>query len=601
MLVRFKNNLDISGRPRGFPTKTRHELAECACWIAGLHYNIVVSEASEEMNYKRRNIVAAGVLAIPCALFCLNFACAVPAEAEPSPEEADQFSDNVLSALALLRTARLTDNSDLTCKAEIFLDDCITAEIKAKNPPELKDQLLQVKRGLASLCTEQPPTKSDARALELKLERELTRLLEKRKADKVGNAAALVAPVSAAVLGFVLGALGMTGLTKRRKASADSPQSSEPVKAPVSAPDPRIQRSITQSYSMIDEILPLASASRDLAYFDNVPMGLVSVNDDGTIRSANARVAAMIGAKVSQLTGKSITAYLSLDQQTFGNSDRYAELRRSFSSGTSEGWLKNTEGQLVPVDLSSADFAARNKQGTLISILDRSARQEMEDLRRHFVSVVSHDLRTPLTSLGLFFQILRQSNSFDSEDYREAVVDAEHETGRLIKLVTDLLDISKLESGKFSLDVTSIEASTLAGAAVSSVAQVAKQKNVAIDVNCTSSMIAVDPDRIIQVLVNLLSNALQFTPSGSTIKLRGAVAGAAMEFAVEDEGPGVPEAERERIFDRFVQATKQRKEGAGLGLAISNLIIEQHGGTISVEGDPGKGAIFKVRIPLSQP
>ncbi|MBY0546610.1 MAG: PAS domain-containing sensor histidine kinase [Candidatus Obscuribacterales bacterium] len=553
------------------------------------------------MNYKRKHMLVAAALALPCALFCLNLACAGPDEAEAEPETVDQFSSNVSGALALLRTARITGNSDLTCKAEIFLDDCITAEIKAKNPPAVKEQLLQVKRGLALLCTEQLPTKSEAQALERKLELQLSQLLEKHNADKVGFAGGLLAPVSAAVLGFVLGALAMTVLNKRQKATADLAKPVEPVKVAVaSPPDPRLQRSISQSYSMIDEILPLATASRDLAYFDNVPMGLVSVNEDGTIRSANARVAAMIGAKVSQLTGKSITDHLSLDPQGFGNSDTYAELRRSFNSGTAEGWLKNSEGQLIPVDLSSADFAARNKQGTLISILDRSARQEMEDLRRHFVSVVSHDLRTPLTSLGLFFQILRQSNSFDSEDYREAVVDAEHETGRLIKLVTDLLDISKLESGKFSLDVTSVEASTLAGAAVSSVTQVAKQKNVAIEVNCTTAAIAVDPDRIIQVLVNLLSNALQFTPPGSTIKLQGAITDGAMEFAVEDEGPGVPEAERERIFDRFVQATKQRKEGAGLGLAISNLIVQQHGGTISVEGAPNKGAIFKVRIPLNQ-
>jgi signal transduction histidine kinase len=223
----------------------------------------------------------------------------------------------------------------------------------------------------------------------------------------------------------------------------------------------------------------------------------------------------------------------------------------------------------------------------------------MDDLRKHFVSMVSHDLRTPLTSLGLFFQLLKQSTSFETESYREAVTDAEQETRRLIKLVTDLLDVSKLESGKFALERARVDASVLLEQAINSVVHLVANKNLRIKMDCSEEQINVDSDRIVQVLVNLLSNATTFSPVNGYIFLAGRTVSDGFEYSVRDQGPGVPAEQRERIFDRFARAGQPQSsgDGTGLGLAISRLIIEQHGGKISVSGAPGEGATFSIFLP----
>lgn len=545
------------------------------------------------------------VAAIALASF-LSFggALAEPANKTDSHAHETSLKRKLANVLILLRASRLASTPELACKAEILLDDCI-AEQQATKSQQLHDKLYEVKKGLGVLCTDQLTELAKADELTARLEENLEQILQTQQSESEASQASTTIPMNVPwLLAGLAAGLTVGWLVAFRKnieprtvkESSEETNRATNVGSHSASTKPELQRSISQSYSIIDEILPLASSSRDLAYFDNVPAGLLSVNEDGTIRSANARIAALIGVSVSSLKGKMLTQFLSPDQNAFSTS--LDKLKLTLSAGT-EAWLKTEAGTLIPVDLSCANFATKTKQGMLVSVVDRSARQEIEDLRKHFVSVVSHDLRTPLTSLGLFFQILKQSDSFESDDYKEAVVDAEQETARLIKLVTDLLDVSKLESGNFALDFARVDASALASSAMASVARVASDKGVATKITCDSVEIEVDADRVVQALVNLLSNAVHFSPPQSTVTLSGELVGSSFCFSVSDQGEGVPEHERELIFDRFTQATKHRKEGAGLGLAICKLIAQQHNGTIDVTEATGGGAKFRLSLPRS--
>ncbi len=228
--------------------------------------------------------------------------------------------------------------------------------------------------------------------------------------------------------------------------------------------------------------------------------------------------------------------------------------------------------------------------------------QAGQKAQREFVANVSHELKTPLTSIQGFAQAILDGTADTPEAQKQAAQIIYDETGRMHRLALDLLDLARLDSGIADLKRDSLDVNMLVNGVVERFMPQARAAGVTLDVE-TSPLppITGDGDRLAQVFTNLVDNALKFTPPGGQILLRTLALGADVEIYVQDSGAGIPPEFLSHIFDRFYQADPARqggkKHGAGLGLAIAREIVAAHGGKISVRSTPGQGSVFMVRLP----
>lgn len=228
-------------------------------------------------------------------------------------------------------------------------------------------------------------------------------------------------------------------------------------------------------------------------------------------------------------------------------------------------------------------------------------RLEVERMKQEFLAMVSHDLSTPLSSVqGILGLVSAKAYGELSDRGHQLVKMAEVQVDRLNRLVSDLLLIEKIESGTFDLNREQIDFAAVASTAVSAVETQAAAKKISIDTVIGSSRFEADEFRLVQVLVNLLANAIKFSPEGGTITVTSEDLDDFVEVRVVDEGRGVPPESREDIFNKFRQVEPddaRQKGGTGLGLAICKQIIETHGGAIGVSCENGRGSTFWFRIP----
>ncbi|PZM81167.1 MAG: hypothetical protein DKT66_18255 [Candidatus Melainabacteria bacterium] len=230
---------------------------------------------------------------------------------------------------------------------------------------------------------------------------------------------------------------------------------------------------------------------------------------------------------------------------------------------------------------------------------------EAERSKQKLMAMMSHDLRTPLTSIRSSLSLLSKGAMGEMPDKARIQIDgAEKNTKRLLNVINDLLDIEKMEAGKLEMKYSDCVLQDVFDEAAESVAELAKNAKVEMEVPKTSITFQADRERLVRVLINLLSNAIKFSPSNSTIKMTAEEEGETLEIRVIDQGRGIPLEFREKVFVRFQQVNpedKQEKQGTGLGLAICKAIVDGHKGTIGVESEPGKGSSFWIRIPMKQP
>jgi PAS domain S-box-containing protein len=260
------------------------------------------------------------------------------------------------------------------------------------------------------------------------------------------------------------------------------------------------------------------------------------------------------------------------------------------------------DGTEFAVEYASAPIIEHETvSGVVVSFTDVTARRAVERMKDEFVSVVSHELRTPLTSIRGSLGLLASGavGHLSQEAQRMADI-AVSNTDRLVRLVNDILDLERIESGEIELHRSSVPVGRLLDDAVASVAGVAERAHVDIRVSKADGLVWVDADRMVQALANLLSNAVKFSQAGQVVELNATLDAERLELQVADQGRGIPAGMLERIFDRFqqVDATDARERaGTGLGLAIVKSIVEQHGGTVSVESAPGRGSVFIATFP----
>ena len=222
-------------------------------------------------------------------------------------------------------------------------------------------------------------------------------------------------------------------------------------------------------------------------------------------------------------------------------------------------------------------------------------------MKNEFVSVVSHELRTPLTSIHGSLGLLSSGLIDPQSDKAKRLVSiAAHSTERLIRMINDILDIERIESGKVKLVSEVCIINDLLTAAVNTVQPLAEKAGVSIIVSTISECISADADRIVRALTNLLSNAIKFSPPGQSIDCIVERKLDYLLFQIRDRGRGIPADQLESVFERFQQvdsSDSRNHEGTGLGLAICRSIIQQHSGKIWVESSMGEGSTFFFTLP----
>jgi signal transduction histidine kinase len=241
--------------------------------------------------------------------------------------------------------------------------------------------------------------------------------------------------------------------------------------------------------------------------------------------------------------------------------------------------------------------------GTVTVLRDATRDQELDRLKSEFLTVVSHELQTPLTAIkGALELVMDDDTGQLSRVQRRFLETIERNSSRLVGLVGDLLDLSRLEAGRVELEPQPLDTPSLVRGALAAVSNLfeARGTQVRVDVSESVPPILGDRRRVEQILTNLLANAAKYTPAGGVVEVAASSENGHVSLSVADNGPGVPETERDIVFDKFYRgrdAQKRGEAGSGLGLAIVKSLVDLHGGTVRIEESTPRGARFVVELP----
>jgi two-component system, OmpR family, phosphate regulon sensor histidine kinase PhoR len=243
-----------------------------------------------------------------------------------------------------------------------------------------------------------------------------------------------------------------------------------------------------------------------------------------------------------------------------------------------------------------------DSRGTLLVIDDVTAMRRLETVRKDFVANVSHELRTPVSIIRANAETLL-GGAMDDPKAAPKLVDGLHRNAeRLARIVTDLLDLSRLDDGLYRIEAVPVDVAQAIAEAVADVEPKAQGKQIAITVDAGALSASCDPKALDQILVNLLDNAVKYTQAGGHVWVRARRAGDRVRVEIADDGPGIPEQHRERVFERFYRVDPGRSRemgGTGLGLSIVKHLVESMGGDVGVEANEPRGSRFWVDLPGS--
>lgn len=349
-----------------------------------------------------------------------------------------------------------------------------------------------------------------------------------------------------------------------------------------------------------------------LATLETIPAALMIYNTDGGVRLRNRAATEVLGIEPQN------------PELRRNYWDRFKRIAKDGTSIPQTQWIssralrgeivKNEElelhhpdGRVFPILASGAPL--RNElghvAGAVVAFQDIAKMREVDRMKDEFVSIVSHELRTPLTSIrGSVQLVLDDVKSVPDPEHRMLLQIALNNCERLVRIINDILDVSKIESGNLTLRKKPVNVADLVRQSIDVVAGPARTADVAIEARVPANVrpVMVDPDRIVQALVNLLSNAVKFAPARSKVTVTVTGAEQLVTIAVADEGEGIAPENLNRLFQKFQQvdsSSSRRKGGTGLGLAITKALVEQHGGRIVVDSEVHKGTRFSFTLPTA--
>lgn len=337
--------------------------------------------------------------------------------------------------------------------------------------------------------------------------------------------------------------------------------------------------------------------------------GIFGLDREGTVVFANRSAAAMLGLAPAAMTGRhvqNIFHHTRPDGTRYGLGEGpiFEALQRGTAQTAAAEWFWSADGARFPVEYAANPIREEDEiTGAVVTFRDISARRELERTKDEFLAVVSHELRTPLTSIRASLGLLASGKLGRLEPKGQRMLEiASQNADRLVRLINDMLDLERLEAGEVGLELQRTDLARLMFAAAETVRPAAAQAGIPVEVAAVPTTALVDADRITQVLLNLLSNAAKFAEPPFPIRMALVPVADGVEISVANRGRGIPADKLESVFERFQQVDSsdaRQKGGTGLGLAICRTIVEQHGGRIRAQSEPGGDTVFTFSLPSS--
>lgn len=347
-------------------------------------------------------------------------------------------------------------------------------------------------------------------------------------------------------------------------------------------------------------------AARLGAILDCALDGIVTMNADGRIESFNPAAEKIFDRHAEEALGRPVAELM---EAPYGDGfhaelgHRTAAGEPAFRGGRREVVGMRRDGGTFPLEIAATEVRLGTERIFVALMRDLSEQRKVERMKTEFVSTVSHELRTPLTSISASLALLSRIDGAAFSGRGRHLVDvANASSERLVRLINDLLDVEKVESGSMKLHLAPVSLRTAVTACIDANRSFAAQAGIRLllDTTTVDGEVMGDKDRLMQLFTNLVSNAVKFSPSGGVVTLGVTRHHKMMRVSVRDEGAGVPEAFHDRIFQKFAQADSsdaRPRGGTGLGLAIAKSIAERHGGAISFKNRRDGGAAFHVDFP----
>ena len=328
---------------------------------------------------------------------------------------------------------------------------------------------------------------------------------------------------------------------------------------------------------------------------DRLMDGIIIINSEGRISLINQTARSMFGVTEVENEGDDFI-------KTVQNYQLVELWKRTLQTGQEQNENIDAPGHGKHL-LGLSTFLGTIEEGMVLILLqDQTKQRQLVEMRQTFVSNVSHELRTPLTTMKALTETLQQCVTTDPDDAERFLGLMDVEIDKLTQMVLELLELSRIESGRVEMRKTSVNAVDLLLPPVERMRHQAERSKVELKLECPSTLplVQADPERIEQVMLNLIHNAIKHTPPGGSITVSGEVIDTELVIKVHDTGEGISEKDLPRIFERFYKTDQARSSGGtGLGLAIAKHIVEAHQGRIWVESLAGQGSTFFIALPLT--
>lgn len=342
------------------------------------------------------------------------------------------------------------------------------------------------------------------------------------------------------------------------------------------------------------------AAQRDKLILKSMPAGSISLSATLQIEYVNPQFEKMTGFCQTELEGELFRSIFASKETMDTTASPDSDAIKTLVGKVVERPIARKSGEPFMAEVSLSRYTDDQKESFVCNILDVTDRHEIERLKRELVNIVSHDLRTPVTAIQAVLRLLETGIYGELTGRgKRAVEQSIHECSRLVKLITDLLTMSKIESGRLVLDIEPCSIAALLERSIAAIRASADENGLTVSLHGDlDEVLDVDESRLVQVFVNLLSNAVKYTAPGGVIDVNSQILDGCTRITVADNGCGIPEHAQAAIFERFTQArASDALKGSGLGLAICKLIVEAHNGRIGVNSGQGEGSRFWVELP----